>query len=150
MSEGKKEEIKGSTAVAVSAGTGNGEGPATAAARIIAKHETPPTRPTIAELEAMLSQPDGPSIHINPDGSIGAGISDAFIVARAFLDTKEALQDLLPFVKGYLDYVMSLKPAEREKARECVKAYASMPRAKAFVATDAVKNAIAALAKAES
>jgi hypothetical protein len=42
-------------------------------------------RPTIAELEAILAAPDGPSVTINPDGSIGVGDSDAVIVARALL-----------------------------------------------------------------
>lgn len=33
----------------------------------------PKSRPTIAELEAILAADSGPPIHLNPDGSIGVG-----------------------------------------------------------------------------
>ncbi len=56
-----------------------------AARRIVATHTTPPKRPTIEELEKILAQPDGPPVHINPDGSIGVGESEALTVARALL-----------------------------------------------------------------
>lgn len=56
-----------------------------AAQRIIDKATPPSKRPTITELEAILTQPDGPPVSINADGSIGVGPSDALIVARALL-----------------------------------------------------------------
>ena len=56
-----------------------------AALRIINKHTVPIKKPTITELESILSQSDGPAITINPDGSIGIGEPDELIVARACL-----------------------------------------------------------------
>jgi len=67
-----------------------------AARRIVAVAErlTKPRRPTVAELEAILQQPDGLPVHINPDGSIGARTNDSLIVARALLSTRaEAIEE---------------------------------------------------------
>jgi len=60
-----------------------------AARRIVASLTFPPKRPTIAELEEILSQPDAPPVHIKPDGTIGVGESDSLIVARSLLSAVE-------------------------------------------------------------
>ncbi len=65
------------------------------AKRIVAEAEQPPRRPTIDELEAILSRDDGPPVTINADGSIGVGPDEKLILAVALLE-QEGRADKLP------------------------------------------------------
>lgn len=88
---------------------------------------------------------------------VSACSTTAAVVAAAFQDMDKAasamlaaLEDLWPFAKGYLDYVQSLKPAEREKARARVAAATVAPKHHAFTSADAVRAAGAAIAAAKA
>ena len=67
-----------------------------AAKRIVNGRLAPKERPTIDELEKILSAPDAPPISINPDGSIYVADSDAVIVARAILSSSTSREKERP------------------------------------------------------
>ncbi len=76
--------------------------------RLRAEKTIPDKRPTIAELEAILAQPDPPTIQILPDGSITAGEGnlinpdgpEAATVTAGLVVERDRLREALAAIAG--------------------------------------------------